>query len=202
MNQPRPWSDGLVPDGGGHGSIPDDGPPRTFAGRGVALSNRGLIIALAAAVLVLLVALGTVIFVALGGFGNKSLTAKGIVQDHAGNMYDPNDLGLEDLIGTSDSGMQCSGSGIDDRSVLTIADASGKVLATGGLTFEPDMSSEGDDGMFGSLSAYCIFSFEVPNVESDAEYFQLTISGMPGGMPPIDRQTLIDGAEISISSGR
>lgn len=180
--------------------------PRTQRGiglRAALLGKQGpLVPALVGVVVVLL--LVVIALLVAGGLGatNKSFTAKGMIRDHTGWIYDPADSPLAgtevgEFLSLGDGEKSCAGGDLDESSMLTIADAEGKILATGPLTFQASLSMESDDWMD---RGWCGFTFEIP-VESDSEFFRLTVSNTVDGIPPVERQKLIDGAEIQLSGG-
>lgn len=184
------------------------GPARPRVERGVdlraaLLGKRGpLLPALVGVVVALL--LVVIVLLVVGGIGTsaKGFTAKGMIRDHTGWMYDPADSPLADtevgeFLSLSEGEKSCAGGDLDESSILTIADAEGKVLATGPLVFQSSLSKKSDDWID---RGYCGFTFEIP-VESDSDFFRLTVSNTVDGIPPVERQKLIDGAEIQLSGG-
>lgn len=177
-------------------------------GRKALLGKQGPLVPLLLGVIVLLfvVLVGMVWF---GGASEKSFTAKGMIRDSTGYMYDPSDATyesifagteIEELLRLDEQEPSCTGGDLDETSILTIADAAGKVLATTPLTFRPELSM-GRDLENWLDRGWCGFTFEVPDIKSDSEFFQLTVSNTVDGIPPVERQQLIDGAEIQLSGG-
>lgn len=174
--------------------------------RGALLGKQGPLIPVLLVVIIVLLAV-VIGMVAFTGASEKSFTAKGMIRDSTGHMYDPSDgssifagTELERQLRLDEQEPSCAGGDLDERSILTIADAEGKVLATTPLVFQPSLSkgSDPDDWLGGG---WCGFTFEVPEVESDSEFFRLTVSNTFDGIPPVERQKLIDGAEIQLSGG-
>lgn len=174
--------------------------------RGALLGKQGpLVPALLGVVIVLLVVL--IGMVAFAGASEKSFTAKGMIRDSTGYMYDPSDgssafagTDVEKYLRLDRQERSCVGGDIDETSILTIADAEGKVLATTPLTFQSSLSMgrDLDDWLD---RGWCGFTFEVPDIKSNSEFFRLTVSNTLDGIPPVERQKLIDGAEIQLSGG-
>lgn len=170
-----------------------------------ALQQSPLVLVLLGMVIVLLVVV--IGLVVLPGASQKSFAAKGMIRDSIGYMYDPSDgnsifagTEVEEFLRLTERDPRCVGGDLDETSILTIADAGGKVLATTPLVFEPSMSM-GKDPDNWLDRGWCGFTFEVPEIKSDSDYFQLTVSNTRNGIPPVERQTLIDGAVIQLSGG-
>ena len=200
--------------GGASGPVgaPQDGNQNrnqaTADGRSALLGKQGpLVLVLLGVVVVLLVVLVGMVFFA--GTSDKSFTAKGMIRDSTGYLYDPSYASyesifagteIEELLRLDEQEPSCAGGDLDETSILTIADAAGKVLATTPLTFRPELSM-GRDIENWLDRGWCGFTFEVPDIKSDSEFFQLTVSNTVDGIPPVERQKLIDGAEIQLSGG-
>ncbi|MDV8003008.1 hypothetical protein [Rhodococcus sp. IEGM 1408] len=158
-------------------------------------------------VIVLLVVVIGMVAVSFAGASEKSFTAKGMIRDSTGFMYDPSDgssifagTDVEKYLRLDEREPSCAGGDIDETSILTIADAEGKVLATTPLEFQPSMSMAKDPDNWLDRG-WCGFTFEVPDIKSDSDFFRLTVSNTVDGIPPVERQKLIGGAEINLSGG-